>query len=135
MSLARSLVELQDCLAKLAGAVSWLGTTVEDRPQHQDVVVASRLGDDVLAARGYIEEAHRASRDLQVSGSSSADILAVSKLLVACQTDFYTFCAVLATDLVMPTSGAWRMQNGVLAGIGKSFVDRTIARRGRGGYV
>ena len=56
--------EMQRHLLTLQEALEALGTTVdEDKPTRDDVVVASRLSDDLLAVRGLFEETVAAAED------------------------------------------------------------------------
>ena len=66
--------EMQHHLQTLQEALEALSTTVdEDKPTRDDVVVASRLSDDLLAVRGLFEETRSAADDALLAGYATGD--------------------------------------------------------------
>ena len=64
MALQKSFRDLCSRLQELQEGLEALNTTVdEDRPKRRDVVVATSLGDAVLAVRGILEESRAAADD------------------------------------------------------------------------
>jgi hypothetical protein len=93
LSMWHSLSELQDVLEAL-------GTTIEeDRPGRDDVIVASRMNDAVLAARGYLEESIAAAADACGAVSQPFSSTRAQRALVRCQEQFHRVADCFTDDL------------------------------------
>lgn len=100
MTLDPWLSDLLDRLAELQSAIAVLETTVvEDRPRHQDVIVASRFEDETLTARGYVEEACSTVIEARRAIETRFDAAIARKALAACQMDLNRFSSVLHGEL------------------------------------
>lgn len=100
MATEQAFGELQHCLQRLQEALEALGTTVdEDRPTRDDVVVASRLSDDLLAARGLLEEVLVVADDACQVVAYPLDGDRARRALTACQQRFQRFAHAFSSDL------------------------------------
>jgi hypothetical protein len=98
--LEQSFAELQRHLRTLQEALEALGTTVdEDKPTRDDVVVASRLSDDLLAVRGLLEEALSAADDACRAIAYPLDGDRTRRALTACQQHFHRFAHSFSFEL------------------------------------
>jgi hypothetical protein len=92
--------ELRNHLRTLQEALEALGTTVdEDRPTRDDVVVASRLSDDLLAARGLLEEVLAAADVACRAVAYPLDNHRARRALTACQQQFHRFAHAFSFEL------------------------------------
>jgi len=92
--------ELQHRLRMLQEALEALGTTVdEDRPTRDDVIVASRLSDDVLAARGLLEEVLEAADHATRAVAFPLDGERARRALTVCQHQHQRFAHALSFEL------------------------------------
>ena len=100
MALEQTFAELQRHLRTLQEALEALGTTVdEDKPTRDDVVVASRLSDDLLAVRGLLEEALGAADDACRATAYPLDGERARRALTACQQHFHRFAHSFSFEL------------------------------------
>jgi hypothetical protein len=101
MALARTFAQLCVQITTLQEALQALGTTVEeDRPQRDDVVVASDLADTVLAVRGILEEARAAADETFQAVEQRLDSDRARRALTACQEQFHIFVTQFQSDLL-----------------------------------
>jgi len=92
--------EMQRHLLTLQEALEALGTTVdEDKPTRDDVVVASRLSDDLLAVRGLFEETLAAADDACRAVAYPLDGDRARRALTACQQQFQRFAHAFSYEL------------------------------------
>jgi len=92
--------EMQHHLQTLQEALEALSTTVdEDKPTRDDVVVASRLSDDLLAARGLLEETCGAADDARRAVTYPLDGDRARRALTACQQQFQRFAHAFSFEL------------------------------------
>jgi hypothetical protein len=92
--------ELQHRLRALQEAPEALGTTVdEDRPPRDDVIVASRLSDDLLAARGLLEEVLAAANEAVETVACPLDGDRARRTLTLCQQRFQRFAHTFSFEL------------------------------------
>jgi hypothetical protein len=92
--------ELQHRLRALQEALEALGTTVdEDRPTRDDVIVASRLSDDLLAARGLLEEVLGAADDASRTVAYPLDGDRARRALTLCQQQYQLFAHAFSFEL------------------------------------
>jgi hypothetical protein len=92
--------ELHHRLRALQEALEALGTTVdEDRPPRDDVIVASRLSDDLLAARGLLEEAVTAADGAIETVAYPLDGDRARRALTLCQQRFQRFAHAFSFEL------------------------------------
>jgi hypothetical protein len=119
VAIEATFAELRQQLRTLQEALEALGTTVdEDRPKQDDVIVAARLSDDLLAARGLLEEALTAADNARRAASYPLDAEGARRALTNCQQQFQRFSHAFAFEL----AGRARLHD--LASIGRE--------RGRG---
>src|SRR5262249_7794404 len=71
----------------------------EDKPTRDDVVVASRLSDDLLAVRGLLEEVLAAADDACRAVAYPLDGDRARRSLTACQRQFQHFAHTFSFDL------------------------------------
>jgi hypothetical protein len=92
--------EMQHHLRTLQEALEALGTTVdEDKPTRDDVVVASRLSDDLLAVRGLLEEVLAAADVACRAVAYPLDSDRARRALTACQQQFQRFAHAFFFEL------------------------------------
>jgi hypothetical protein len=92
--------EMQHHLQTLQEALEALSTTVdEDKPTRDDVVVASRLSDDLLAVRGLFEETRSAADDACRAVAYPLDGDRARQALTACQQQFQRFAHAFSFEL------------------------------------
>jgi hypothetical protein len=92
--------EMEDHLRTLQEALEALGTTVdEDKPTRDDVVVASRLSDDLLAVRGVLEEVLAAAAVACRAVAYPLDNDRARRALTACQQQFQRFAHAFSFEL------------------------------------
>jgi hypothetical protein len=92
--------EMQRHLLTLQEALEALGTTVdEDKPKRDDVVVASRLSDDLLAVRGLFEETLAAADDACRAVAYPLDGDRARRALTTCQQQFQRFAHAFSFEL------------------------------------
>jgi hypothetical protein len=100
VALERTFADLQRHLRILQEALEALGTTVdEDKPTRDDVVVASRLSDDLLAIRGLLEEALGAADDACRATIYPLDGERARRALTTCQQHFHRFAHSFSFEL------------------------------------
>jgi hypothetical protein len=100
MAMEQAFAELRHHLQKLQEALEALGTTVdEDRPTRDDNVVAARLSDDLLAARGLLEEVLAAAEDACQAVAYPLDGDRARRALTSCQQQFQRFAHAFSFDL------------------------------------
>jgi hypothetical protein len=100
LAIESTFAELQHRIRALQEALEALGTTVdEDRPTRDDVIVASRLSDDLLAARGLLEEVLAAADEAIRSIGYPLDGDRARRALIACQQRFQRFAHALSFEL------------------------------------
>jgi hypothetical protein len=100
MVMDQACAELQHHLRTLQEALEALGTTVdEDKPARDDVVVAARLSDNLLAVRGLLEEALAAADDVRQGIAFPLDGDRARRALTACQQKFQHFAHAFSFDL------------------------------------
>jgi cyanate lyase len=100
VALQKSFVALRGQLRELQEVLEALNTTVEeDRPRRKDVVVASSLGDAVLAVRGLLEESCAAADEACEAVGQSLDLDRARRALITCQERFHRFAAEFSHDL------------------------------------
>jgi len=100
VAIETTFAELQQQLRALRETLEALGTTVdEDRPKHDDVIVAAQLSDDLLAARGLLEEAAAAAEDACRAASYPLDAERTRRALTSCQQQFQRFAHIFAFEL------------------------------------
>jgi hypothetical protein len=92
--------EMQHHLRMLQDALEALGTTVdEDRPTRDDVVVASRLSDDLLAVRGLFEATLAAAEVASQAITHPLDSDRARRALTVCQQQFQRFVHAFSFEL------------------------------------
>jgi hypothetical protein len=92
--------ELQHRLRALQEALEALGTTVdEDCPTRDDVIVASRLSDDLLAARGLLEEVLGAAGEAIETVAYPLDGDRARRALTVCQQQYQRFAHAFSFEL------------------------------------
>jgi hypothetical protein len=100
VALETTFADLRQQLLALQEALEALGTTVdEDRPKQDDVIVAARLSDDLLAARGLLEETLSAADDACQTVAYPLDAERARRALTLCQQHFQQFAHVFAFEL------------------------------------
>ena len=100
MALQKSFRDLCIRLQELQEVLEALNTTIEeDRPRRKDVVVASSLGDAVLAVRGILEESRAAADDACEAVGHPFDMDRARRALTTCQERFHRFAAQFSHDL------------------------------------
>ncbi len=100
MALQKSFQDLCTRLHELQEVLEALNTTVEeDRPRRRDVVVASSLGDAVLAVRGILEESRAAADDAYAAVGHPLDADRARQALTTCQERFHRFAGEFSQDL------------------------------------
>jgi len=100
VALQKSFQDLCTRLRELQEVLEALNTTVEeDRPKWRDVVVASSLGDAVLAVRGILEETCAAAAEACEAVGHPLDMDRARRALTTCQQRFHRFAAELSHDL------------------------------------
>jgi hypothetical protein len=100
MAIEQAFAELGHHVRTLQEALEALGTTVdEDRPTRDDVVVSSRLSDDLLAARGLLAEVLTASGDACQAVAYPLDGDRARRALTACQRQFQQFAYAFSFEL------------------------------------
>lgn len=100
MTIESAFNELQRGLREFEEALDALGTTVEqDKPAGDDVIVASRLNDAVLAARGYLEESLIAAAAACGAVVHPFDADRARLALVRCQERFHRFANCFADEI------------------------------------
>jgi hypothetical protein len=100
VAIEATFAELQQQLRALQEALEALGTTVdEDRPKQDDVIVATRLSDDLLAARGLLEDTLAAADDACHAASYPLNAERARRALIVCQQHFQRFAHVFAFEL------------------------------------
>jgi hypothetical protein len=92
--------EMQHHLRTLQEALEALGTTVdEDKPTRDDVVVAARLSDDLLAVRGLLEEVLATADEACRAIAYPFDGSGARRALAACQQQFQHFAHAFSFEL------------------------------------
>jgi hypothetical protein len=100
VALQKSFRALRGQLRELQEVLEALNTTVEeDRPRRKDVVVASSLGDAVLAVRGILEESCAAADEACDAVGHPLDLDRARRALTTCQERFHRFAAEFSRDL------------------------------------
>jgi hypothetical protein len=100
MEVEAIFADLRQQLQALQEALEALGTTVdEDRPKQDDVIVATRFSDDLLAARGLLEETLAAAEEAGRAAAYPLDIERVRRALTLCQQHFQCFAHAFAFEL------------------------------------
>ena len=100
MAMQKGFRALRAQLQELQEALEALNTTVEeDRPKRKDVVVASSLGDAVLAVRGILEESRVAADEACEAVRHHLDVDRARRALTTCQERFHHFEAEFSHDL------------------------------------
>jgi hypothetical protein len=100
VALETVFAELQHRLRMLQEALEGLGTTVdEDRPTRDDVIVASRMSDDLLAARGLLEEVLAAADEATETIVYPLDGERARRALIVCQQRFQRFAHAFSFEL------------------------------------
>ena len=100
MAMQKGFRALRGQLQELQEALEALNTTVEeDRPKRKDVVVASSLGDAVLAVRGILEESCAAADEACEAVGHPLDVDRARHALTTCQEKFHRFAAEFSQDL------------------------------------
>jgi hypothetical protein len=100
VAIETTFAELQQQLRTLREALEALSTTVdEDRPKQDDVIVAARLSDDLLAARGLLEETLAAADNACRAAAYPLDAERARRALILCQQHFQKFAHVFAFEL------------------------------------
>jgi hypothetical protein len=100
VAIEKTFAELQRQLRALQEALEALGTTVdEDRPKQDDVIVAARLSDDLLAARGLLEETLVAADNACSAASYPLDAERARRALTLCQQHFQSFAHAFSFEL------------------------------------
>ena len=100
MALQKSFRTLRDVLQELQDLLEALSTTIEeDRPRRKDVVVASSLGDAVLAVRGVLEESCVAADAACATVGTPGDLDQARRALITCQEQFHRFACEVACDI------------------------------------
>lgn len=100
MAMEQAFGALRHHLRRLQEALEALGTTVdEDRPTRDDVVVASRLSDDLLAVRGLLEDVLAAAADAHQAVAYPLDGDRARRALTTCQQQFQHFANAFSSDL------------------------------------
>jgi hypothetical protein len=98
--LQKSFRKLRDVLQELQDLFEALSTTIEeDRPRRKDVVVASSLGDTVLAVRGLLEESCLAADAACTAVGAPGDLHQARRALITCQEQFHRFASDVAREL------------------------------------
>jgi hypothetical protein len=100
VAIESTFAELQHCLKALQEALEALGMTVdEDRPTRDDVIVASRLSDDLLATRGLLEEVLGAADEAIGAIGYPLDGERARRALILCQQRFQRFAHAFSFEL------------------------------------
>ena len=100
MALQKSFRDLCSRLQELQEGLEAVNTTVdEDRPKRRDVVVATSLGDAVLAVRGILEESRAAADDACQAVGHPMDMERARRALMTCQEQFHRFATEFSHDL------------------------------------
>jgi hypothetical protein len=100
VALQQSFRDLCSRLQELQEVLEAVNTTVEeDRPKRRDVVVASSLGDAVLAVRGTLEESRAAAHDACQAVDHPLDMERARRALVTCQERFHRFASEFSHEL------------------------------------
>jgi hypothetical protein len=100
VALQKSFRDLCIRLQELQEVLEAMNTTIEeDRPRRKDVVVASSLGDAVLAVRGILEESRAAADDACEAVGHPFDMDRARRALTTCQERFHRFGAQFSHDL------------------------------------
>jgi hypothetical protein len=87
-------------LQELQEALQALETTVDqDRPGRSDMIVASRMNDAVLAARGHVQDSLEAAREACAAVASPFDPNRAQRALVRCQERFHRFADCFGGEL------------------------------------
>lgn len=101
MTIERTFQRLPGQLRELEEALDALGTTVEqDKPAGENIIVAIRLNDAVLAAKGYLQESLGAATEAYVAVAASLDIRRAQRALAQCQERLHEFARYFATECV-----------------------------------
>jgi hypothetical protein len=96
----RAFRDLKHQLRVLDEALELLSTTAEeDKPTRDDVVVAGRLADAVLAARGLLDEARGHGEEALRAVAAPLDGDRARRGLAACQERFHGFARQVAVEL------------------------------------
>jgi hypothetical protein len=99
VTIEKTFQHLQQRLRELEEALDALDTTVEqDRPISDDVIVASRLNDAVLAARGYLQESLTAAGEA-CGAAAPVDMECARRALVRCQERFHLFSRQFSDEI------------------------------------
>jgi len=100
VALQKSFRDLCIRLQDLQEVLEAVNTTIEeDRPRRKDVVVASSLGDAVLAVRGLLEESRAAADDACEAVGHPLDVDRARRALTTCQERFHRFASEFSHDL------------------------------------
>jgi hypothetical protein len=100
VALQKSFRDLRHVLRELQDLFEALSTTIEeDRPRRKDVVVASSLGDTVLAERGVLEESCVAADAACAAVGAPGDLDQARRALIICQEQFHRFASDVAREL------------------------------------
>jgi hypothetical protein len=100
VAIETTFAEMRQQLRALQEALEALGTTVdEDRPKQDDVIVAARLSDDLLAARGLLEETLAAAESACRAISYPLDGESARRALTCCYQQFLRFAHAFSFEL------------------------------------
>ena len=100
MTTEATFLNLEQCLQDLQEGLEMLGTTIEqDRPECGDVIVASRMTDAVLAARGYLRGVITSAREARGAVTGSLDPVLARLALTRSQEQFHRFANFFHTEL------------------------------------
>jgi hypothetical protein len=100
MALEQAFRELRQHFRILRDGLEALTMTAEeDRPTRNDVVVAGRLSDALLAARGLLEEANSAADEAYRALVHPLDTNSARQALINCQERFHRFAYNFAFEL------------------------------------
>jgi hypothetical protein len=100
VALESAFRELQRHFEVLRDSLEALSMTAEeDRPTRDDVVVAARLSDAVLAARGLLEEASGAAGEAARAVAYPLNVERARRALTTCQERFHRFAHHFSFEL------------------------------------
>jgi hypothetical protein len=95
-----TFLSLERCLQSLWESLEMLGTTIEqDRPECDDVIVASRMTDAVLAARGHLQDAIASAQKARGAVAGPLDPVLAQRALTRSQEQFHRFATFFHTEL------------------------------------
>ena len=100
MTTEATFLSLEQCLQGLWESLEMLGTTIEqDRPECDDVIVASRMTDAVLAARGHLQGAIASAQKARGAVAGLLDPVLAQRALTRSQEQFHRFATLFHTEL------------------------------------